>query len=86
MKFFLSFFMKFEIAIFFFFFVCSDSRKKIVSLEDLAPSPLDMSDDPRILYPVAMLPVVESGEPIEETELNARTIAICLDQLQNAII
>ncbi|EJW80202.1 hypothetical protein WUBG_08888, partial [Wuchereria bancrofti] len=59
-------------------------QKRIVSLEDVAPKPPEVSDDPRILYPSAMLPVVENAEPFEETELNARTIAICLKQLQHA--
>ncbi|VDK84037.1 unnamed protein product [Litomosoides sigmodontis] len=71
------------------FFCCrrTGSNKRIISLEDLAPPPpSDTSDDPRILYPAAMLPAVESVEPIRETELDARTIAICLDQLQHATI
>ncbi|VIO88505.1 Uncharacterized protein BM_BM8898 [Brugia malayi] len=68
------------------FFCCkkTEVRKRIVSLEDLAPKPPDVSDDPRMLYPSAMLPVVENAEPIEETELNAQTIAICLKQLQHS--
>uniref|UniRef100_A0A0R3RGV8 Ig-like domain-containing protein n=1 Tax=Elaeophora elaphi TaxID=1147741 RepID=A0A0R3RGV8_9BILA len=64
----------------------TEGYKRIVSLEDLAPLPPDISDDPRILYPAAILPAVESQEPIEERELDARTIAICLDQLQHTSI
>ncbi|CAG9537255.1 unnamed protein product [Cercopithifilaria johnstoni] len=62
------------------------SNKRIVSLEDLVPSPLDISDDPKILYPTTFQSVAESGESIEKTELDAQTIAICLDRLQHATI
>lgn len=57
-----------------------------MSLEDLAPPPLDIPDDPRILYPVAMLPAVESAESTEEGKLDAQTITTCLNKLQSTTI
>ncbi|KAL3989622.1 hypothetical protein ACH3XW_28420 [Acanthocheilonema viteae] len=70
------------------FFCCkrTENHKRIVSLEDVVPPPLDVSDDPKILYPAAMLPVLESGEPTKEAELDARTIATYLNKLQHATV
>ncbi|VDP25889.1 unnamed protein product [Onchocerca flexuosa] len=77
------------LCIFIIFFCCkrSDGRKRIVSLEDIAPPPAqDAPDDLKLLYPAAMRRDLKSQEPTEETELNARTIAICLDELQHATV
>ncbi|MCP9257437.1 hypothetical protein DINM_000678 [Dirofilaria immitis] len=77
------------LCIFIIFFCCkkNESRKRIVSLEDVVPPPLPhLPDDLKILYPAAMLPVLKTEEASEGADLNAHTIAICFDELQHAIV
>uniref|UniRef100_A0A915PW65 Ig-like domain-containing protein n=1 Tax=Setaria digitata TaxID=48799 RepID=A0A915PW65_9BILA len=76
------------LSIFIAFFCCKrtfvlERRKRIVSLEDVAPLPPNISDNPKVLYPTAMLPILKNDETITETDLNIRTIALCLEELKN---
>lgn len=66
------------------FLFFSEKKKKIVSLKGLAPQP--SPDDQRLMYAAVMLPTVENDETAEETQINAETIARCLERLQNSAI